>query len=101
MLSRGRVVERDAQGRALRMVGTLTDLTDRREAEAMRIAHRVQSDFLSRMSHELRTPLNAVLGFAQLLKPQIGSADIAGQRRRVEQIELADHQVRRSSPNTP
>jgi len=93
VLSRGRVVERDAQGRALRMVGTLTDLTERREAEAMRIAHRVQSDFLSRMSHELRTPLNAVLGFAQLLKPRIGGPDIAGQRRHVEQIEQAGWQL--------
>ena len=33
MRSRGKVVTRDAQGRALRMVGTLSDVTDRRHAE--------------------------------------------------------------------
>ncbi|HWP18020.1 MAG TPA: ATP-binding protein [Burkholderiaceae bacterium] len=33
ILSRGRVVERDAQGRPRRMIGTHTDVTDRRRAE--------------------------------------------------------------------
>jgi len=36
VLSRGRVVERDAQGQALRAVGTLADLTDRRQADVLR-----------------------------------------------------------------
>lgn len=34
MLSRGRVVARDAQGRALRLVGTITDITRLKEIEA-------------------------------------------------------------------
>ncbi|MFY9511683.1 MAG: PAS domain-containing protein [Rubrivivax sp.] len=100
VLSRGRVVARDARGQALRMVGTLTDLSDRREAEALRLerdrheaAHRVQTAFLSRMSHELRTPLNAVLGFAQLLKGRIGEADVDTQRHQVAQIEQAGWQL--------
>ena len=33
VLSRGRVVSRDAQGRALRMVGSITDITERKQAE--------------------------------------------------------------------
>jgi PAS domain S-box-containing protein len=96
VLSRGRVVQRDAEGRPLRMVGTLTDMTDRREAESLRrerdhaeAASRAKTQFLSRMSHELRTPLNAVLGFAQLLKARIGSADVEMQRGFVAEIEKA------------
>ena len=73
VLSRGLVIERDAAGRPLRMIGTHTDITARKQAEALRrerdraeLARRTQSEFLARVSHELRTPLNAILGFTQL-----------------------------------
>ena len=54
--SRGRVVERDAQGRALRMIGTNTDITERRRIETMK------AEFVSTVSHELRTPLTSIKG---------------------------------------
>jgi PAS domain S-box-containing protein len=70
----GKVVRRAKSGRALRMVGTLVDVTSQRQADttlrnqrAAELAHVAKSEFLSRMSHEMRTPLNAVIGFAQLL----------------------------------
>jgi PAS domain S-box-containing protein len=96
VLSRGRVVERDEHAEPVRMVGTLTDLTDRKEAESLRAArdraeaaNRAKTEFLSRMSHELRTPLNAVLGFAQLLGSKLGQAGVEEQRRHVAHIEQA------------
>ncbi len=91
ILSRGMVLERDAQGRPLRMIGTHTDITARKQAEALRVerdlaaaADRAKSAFLSRVSHELRTPLNAVLGFSQLLELEPGDGE--RQRRWVAQV---------------
>lgn len=75
ILSRGLVISRDAAGRPLRMVGTHTDVTAAKQAQALRqerdraaAADLAKSQFLSRVSHELRTPLNAILGFSQLLE---------------------------------
>ena len=83
VLSSGQAVERDASGRALRMLGTMTDLgAVRHEA-----AQRAQAELAARAQHELRTPLNAVLGFAQLLGTQLGHGDVDLQRRHLAQLE--------------
>ncbi len=65
---------RGPDGRVLRMVGVVEDITEHlrlltseRALQRAEAANRAKSEFLSRMSHELRTPLNAMIGFAQLL----------------------------------
>ncbi|WP_137888380.1 ATP-binding protein [Pseudomonas sp. 2FE] len=76
LLSRGKVLERDAHGLALRVAGTHVDITGlklvqedlRRASLEAQAASQAKSRFLSSMSHELRTPLNAIYGFAQLIE---------------------------------
>jgi PAS domain S-box-containing protein len=72
----GKVMSRDAAGQAMRVVGTLTDLSERRAIEdALRAAkeaadeaNSAKSSFLAVMSHEIRTPLNGVIGMAEVLE---------------------------------
>lgn len=104
ILSLGKIVAWDDAGQPLRMLGTHTDISDRKAAEAalrranteleMRVeartaelrqakeaaesANRAKSAFLANMSHELRTPLNAILGFSQLM---VRDASIGEQHR--------------------
>ncbi len=54
-------IQRDAQGMAQRISGTLMDLTERKRVEQMK------NDFVSTVSHELRTPLTSISGALGLI----------------------------------
>ncbi len=71
----GKVIARDREGNALRVIGINQNITRRKLAEidakdatdkALEAA-RVKSDFLGNMSHELRTPMNGVMGVLNIL----------------------------------
>ncbi|MEI6654173.1 MAG: CHASE domain-containing protein [Verrucomicrobiota bacterium] len=69
------LVQRDATGQALRMIGTNWDITAlkqteeelRKTKELAEQANEAKSQFLANMSHEIRTPMNGVIGMTGLL----------------------------------
>lgn len=93
VLDRGMIVRYSAQGKPLRMVGTHSDISDKKMAEAklleanvlleQRVAERTQAlenakqdaesavriktDFLSNMSHEIRTPISNIINISKMV----------------------------------
>lgn len=107
ILSRGRVTERGADGRALRMSGTNLDIGEHKRAEKTLVAqaieiaaknreleasNRFKSEFIARMAHELRTPLAAVLGFAELIESAGG--DAARMQEHAREVRSAGERLR-------
>jgi len=78
-------LEYDLDGNLKSMIGTIQDITDRKNAEKeLKIAKekaeesdRLKSSFLNNISHEIRTPLNGIMGFVELLDDPNLSVDEA------------------------
>jgi PAS domain S-box-containing protein len=90
----------DAAGNVREWVGTVTDISDHKRAEAEREqllqceqsareqaeqGNRIKDEFLAVLSHELRSPLNPILGWSRLL--QNGKLDEAKTAQALATIE--------------
>jgi PAS domain S-box-containing protein len=78
ILDRGRVVERDADGRPLRACGAHVDVTERKlvELEKERIA-RDREQLIGMVSHELKNPMQLILSSVDALERSAGRPDFA------------------------
>jgi PAS domain S-box-containing protein len=89
---RGRIV-RDSQGRATRIVGHVTDISDTKKTEdLLKEADRRKDEFLATLSHELRNPLAPIRNALNIMRTQ-GATEADVRRSR----EVIDRQVRHLS----
>ena len=73
IFDRGQVIQQDASGNALRMIGTHIDITERKRAEELRlqIEHTI--------NHNLRTPASNAISIARMLREE---ADLTAEQRK-------------------
>jgi signal transduction histidine kinase len=94
------IVERDENGKPLKIVGTSQRIDERKEMESSLVtarnkaeeSDRLKTAFLANMGHEIRTPLNAIVGFADLL-PVVESEEDRNQL--IQEIQTNNHKLLR------
>jgi len=84
----------DEAGRVSEYIGTLADITERREAmEVLREADRRKDEFLALLAHELRNPLAPLRNGLQVMRLAAGDEDAVARSRTIMERQLS-HLVR-------
>jgi PAS domain S-box-containing protein len=100
VLDRGFLL-RDGNARALRMIGAMQDITERKRVEdelasakeVAEEANRAKSQFIANMSHELRTPLSAVIGYCEMLEEEAEDLGVASMVDDLRKINSNAHHL--------
>jgi PAS domain S-box-containing protein len=84
----------DEAGQVREFIGTITDITERREAvEALQEADRRKDDFIALLAHELRNPLAPLRNGLQVMQLAPGDANLVARSRDMMDRQLS-HMVR-------
>ncbi|MDJ1468138.1 PAS domain-containing sensor histidine kinase [Xanthocytophaga flava] len=95
--SRGKVIEKDALGRPLRMIGVIQDITERKKIEEqlrqqnedLKKINAELDSFVYRASHDLRSPLTSVLGLIDICRSE------DEEKERVHYLNLMEKSIAR------
>lgn len=92
-------IEFDNQGNPKRLIGTIQDISEKRQIlqeiisakEKAEESGRLKTEFIQNMSHEIRTPMNGILGFSELLdNPELSDEK---RKRFIEIIKSSTNQL--------
>jgi PAS domain S-box-containing protein len=88
------VPEYNANNELVGYVGTITDITERKKIEELKVAvakaesaDKLKSAFLATMSHELRTPLNSIIGFTGILLQKLVGPLSVEQEKQLKMVQ--------------
>ena len=95
------VKEFNDSGEVTGYIGTLTDVSDRKQSETklqlanqeLMRATRLKDEFLANMSHELRTPLNSILGMNEALQEEVFGGINERQLKALQTIESSSRHL--------